>query len=272
MDNLAAPIPSVPLQPAVEPPTVPPPAETSGPRWLLWLIAGLVLLALGIAIGIFLPKLFSGPTISNYENCLAAKGSRVQESYPATCVTASGRRFIQPVSSPTPEPVAPAVDPTADWKTYTSISYGFSFKHPNMDEKCCGISGAVSNNPANVIVLADISTTTPGTDAPFDGLSVYAVEKGNTTFSQYIEKEKAALKKQFEIMADPGQPHMGKVVENIVSGQKAVSLVDYSWDRITRTYFEHPNGKYILEVSKTEQSPGHFKLFDQILSTFKFTD
>jgi len=93
MDNPAAPIPSIPLQPAV-----PPPAETSSPRWLLWLIAGLILLALGIAIGIFLPKSFSGPTISNYEDCLAAKGSTVQLSYPATCITASGRRFIQPLT------------------------------------------------------------------------------------------------------------------------------------------------------------------------------
>lgn len=42
--------------------------------------------------------------IDSYESCVAANGSRIQESYPATCVTKSGARFIQPIAAPTPDP------------------------------------------------------------------------------------------------------------------------------------------------------------------------
>ncbi len=37
-------------------------------------------------------------SIDSYESCVAAKGSRIQESYPATCVTSLGTRFTQPLT------------------------------------------------------------------------------------------------------------------------------------------------------------------------------
>ncbi len=36
-------------------------------------------------------------SIDSYESCVASPGSLIQESYPATCVTRFGTRFIQPV-------------------------------------------------------------------------------------------------------------------------------------------------------------------------------
>jgi len=38
-------------------------------------------------------------SIDSYESCIAAKGSLIQESYPATCVTRLGTRFTQSVLS-----------------------------------------------------------------------------------------------------------------------------------------------------------------------------
>ncbi len=37
-------------------------------------------------------------TPTTYEECVASKGSTIQESYPATCVSISGARFTQPMS------------------------------------------------------------------------------------------------------------------------------------------------------------------------------
>lgn len=35
--------------------------------------------------------------ITNYEECIKSEGSRIQESYPATCVTKDNQRFTQPI-------------------------------------------------------------------------------------------------------------------------------------------------------------------------------
>lgn len=59
----------------------------------LLLVAGIVL---GVG-GVFgYQEFVSSTTVTTYEECIRAKGSRVQESYPATCITRRGERFTQP--------------------------------------------------------------------------------------------------------------------------------------------------------------------------------
>jgi hypothetical protein len=36
--------------------------------------------------------------ITTYEDCVNARGSAIQESYPSVCVTSDGKRFVQPLS------------------------------------------------------------------------------------------------------------------------------------------------------------------------------
>jgi len=40
----------------------------------------------------------AAPPVSTYEECINAKGSVIQESYPATCVTRDKKRFTQPLT------------------------------------------------------------------------------------------------------------------------------------------------------------------------------
>ncbi|MFI5241074.1 MAG: hypothetical protein ACHQUA_01435 [Microgenomates group bacterium] len=240
-------------------PTPPPTEPTSKPKSnvlgnLFLLIVGLLIL---LAAGYGLKANYFSQKACTLEAKICPNGTSVGRTGP-NC------EFAECSTAATP-------DPTVNWKTFSSDLYQFSFKHPNMDDKCCGLAGAISNNPKGIIVVADASTVVPNTDAPFDGISIYVIEKGSMTLSQYVEKEKVALKKQSEIMGDAGQVKTGKVIETEIAGQNAISLVDYSWDGVIRTYLEHPNGKYFIEVSKKEQSTGHFKLYNQILSTFKFT-
>ena len=225
------------------------PIITKNRSLFLWLIGGLVVLALGIAVGLFSAKFLNQ--------------SQTQSQLPPTPA-------LVPSSSATP---AQEADPTADWETYTNSKYSLSFKHPNFDDKCCGLAGAVVNSPTSIVTLADKTTVRPNSDAPFDGITVYIVSnEENLSLDQYIEKEKLALYDQFKTMADSNQPHLGQVSESLIAGQRAIVLTNYSWDGITRTYFMHTNKKIIIEISKKEQSPNHFSYYDQILSTFKFTD
>lgn len=231
---------------------VPPIPDPSVSKLWLWILGGVLLFGAGIGAGVLLGKqLYSLPS-----ETLVQEGQSI------------------PIPSPTPIAIAtPAPDSTANWKTYENKKYGFSFKHPNLDEKCCSLAGAASDNPVAIITLADITTGFSNTDAPFDGLSVYIIpNENNLTFDQYIEKERVALFEQFKIMADPSRIHKGQVISTQIAGQPAISLANYSWDGIARTYFKSPNSKVIIEISKKEQSQNHFSSYDQILSTFKFLE
>lgn len=42
-------------------------------------------------------------SIDSYESCASSRGSLIQESYPATCVTRLGSHFIQPTPTATPQ-------------------------------------------------------------------------------------------------------------------------------------------------------------------------
>ena len=53
-------------------------------------------------------------SINSYESCVAAKGSEIQTSYPATCITRLGSQFAQPINS-------------QKYQEYTSKKYSYSF-------------------------------------------------------------------------------------------------------------------------------------------------
>jgi hypothetical protein len=49
-------------------------------------------------------------SIDSYDSCVAARGSRIQESYPATCVTRLGDRFVQPLTDEEKQRLTPPSD------------------------------------------------------------------------------------------------------------------------------------------------------------------
>lgn len=85
-------------QPIVTPP-VPEMAPVSKPKSnvLVWVVEGIIVLGIGVGIGWFLGNNTKVP-VSSYEECVEAKNSTVSLSYPATCVTRDGKRFIQPLT------------------------------------------------------------------------------------------------------------------------------------------------------------------------------
>ena len=54
-------------------------------------------------------------SINSYDSCITAKGSIIQESYPATCITRLSTRFTQPIFT----------------QKYFNSIYGFSFEYPS---------------------------------------------------------------------------------------------------------------------------------------------
>lgn len=111
-----------------------PSLQKSGPNFLVWIVGGLVMLIIGVSVGLALgkysqtspPILPVSSPIFSYEDCVDAKGSIVQMSYPAACVTEDGKRFTQPLTDEEKQNLLPpdqtreptGSTATANWKTY----------------------------------------------------------------------------------------------------------------------------------------------------------
>lgn len=89
------------------------PTPTAAPRagWIMMVI----ILCTGILLGIVGTHIYqrytTQPAVSSYEECTTSRGSIIQESYPATCITRDGKRFIQPIDGSDTNPIY--TDPTS---------------------------------------------------------------------------------------------------------------------------------------------------------------
>lgn len=177
-----------------------------------------------------------------------------------------------PVAELTPTPTAtPTVDLTSDWQTYSNSQYGLSFRFPpTLNSDSCGISGPAKEGAISLLCLGDPNTIQPNSDKSFNGFAIYIQDLGTQTFRSYIDNEKKLQLGWADAMGG-GQQNNATETNLLVGGKEAVVLQGYSWDSITRIYLELPNKK-VLIIAKTEESNGSFALFDQILSTFKFTE
>jgi hypothetical protein len=138
----------------------------------------------------------------------------------------------QPQLSPAPTTM---IDPTADWKTYTSPNWGFSFRYPN--------DLNVIDNQSSVNVIA------PNSDVLY--LNVYI--DPNTT----VEKIVKNLHNFTDTFVNN---YPAKEIDNSSEGQTE-----------KRIYLSNHSTVYDIEINSS-RSGGAAEIADQILSTFKFTD
>ncbi len=207
-------------------------------------------------------------------------GVNQSQNQPTVIVTATPVPTSTPIASSTPSPTpsptatpAATIDSTANWKTYTDTKYGFSFKYPP--------TWAVKNNTAKndpVMELALVDTakkyTSEGSDL-FPIVFGVAKDDVNSSIDTYLTGGREPLKS--ELQSETA----------IIAGKTAYVLKGsgtgtggYSNERIIF------NGGYIYSFGTNAHLAGHSnindpigtpetqainKVFEDILSTFKFT-
>lgn len=152
-----------------------------------------------------------------------------------------------------------------------------NFKHPQMDDKCCVISGPVPiegfKNFSNVIVLA-MPNPSNSTANSFNGFGVFKTDKiAKDSVVTLIEQQKNALIEEYKIIV--GRSPNVEVNNIKVGGIDATYMTGVAWwgDMVFVPY-ENDRGEIIIYMfAKTEVLKGEFDtIFQEILSTVEFID
>ncbi|MDP1722208.1 MAG: PsbP-related protein [Candidatus Gottesmanbacteria bacterium] len=242
MDTIPISPPPLPSDPSIpSPQIVPPPPTVHHPSKLLWFLAGLTILILGILAGYFATNVLSQ--------------SKKPSDDATTPSQKSSTNFSQLAVSPTS-----TIDPTANWKTYTNPNYPFSFKYPS--------NYTVEENSGYISILSPLL---PVTDKG------YELKNGELKIEIYIQSspvndslKKYVLEKKTQTKENLPESKIINETEVTIDGIKTILL---KWEAVGtgETRYVIKNGyrigitKYPLETSRQSE-------FDQILSTFTFTD
>jgi hypothetical protein len=179
-------------------------------------------------------------SINSYDSCVTAKGSIIQESYPATCVTRLGARFIQPVPSP-----RPYVFPIENWNTYVNKSWKIFFKHPptwKLEE---------SNQQIKVYP----SGYQPGT--------FFTITATNLTLTSFLAKNPTGTNCDLQVNESDNQGESKDIKTDYIYNECNGQIYGY--------YVLYGNDINIL-IKHSFNDSGSLESVGAVLSTFKFTD
>jgi hypothetical protein len=166
-----------------------------------------------------------------------------------------------PVSQAEPSFVPTMADVTANWKTYSDAKYEFSFRYPqNLSSKTGTVAAPYTGVSVPITSFSDPKTVREGTDAPFNGFSMYVVtDMKATSFDAYVSQELTS---------------MNQSVNAFMQGAKKVSLTNgqaLATDSRGYYYLPFPDNKQVLVFAYIQADRTFKPDFDRILSTVKFT-
>ncbi len=152
-------------------------------------------------------------------------------------------------------------DPTASWRTYTNEQYGFEFKYPNTNLFKLETTGLPNQR---LTWLQELDPTT-GDVTNYEGTGAFLIDiKNNTALDAYME-----IKNECEALHKSSPVHPVFAYRSVIFGGKGSYQVDCDSE------FGSPYTVTIVSLNEKQsmaiESAYQGKLYDQILSTFKFT-
>jgi hypothetical protein len=223
---------------------------------LVLLLGIMTILSLGLA-GFFGYKYWQSQLkpVTSYEECVKANGNQTTFMFPGTCTTRDGRQFTQPLTEEEKKKLQLSADPTANWETYISENYSFSFKYPS---QWVIRSVSAPNLDDQIWIASSHNRIPPGKYG----------EVGNdarSPISIVISKQDLSLnykKEQFNNFQSNSY-----IIDNIVGVKKS----GYSKEGLSQeTIISVKMGDWYLNIIPLGDEES--QQLDQILSTIRFTN
>jgi hypothetical protein len=183
-----------------------------------------------------------------------------------------------PSISPTLPQPSPTIDPTANWKIYKDTVYGFEIKFPQEWLYVLPTEGLKNNKIKSfdffVAASQNISNLTPNSVKP---LSVQVDIKTDN------KKTLRERKTSFLDLFSKNELGINSVTDTSIAQTEAIEIKfqyvikgpfsEKQYDIKTKTIvvLNNKNYEFNVKVPNDESSESTVKLYDQILSTFKFT-
>lgn len=217
---------------------------------LVLALGGVALIAIALAGYFYLQnqQLIKNTPLT-YEECLKVPGAISDLSYPSTCRTPDGRTARQVLTPEEQKKVQPP-DETVNWKTYTDNKYYFSLKYPPEWK----IKGETNPETGQYTIVFQRTPIVP------DSLTIILV-KENWSVDQEVNShnQKQSVGPSSEIL---------KIEDTKVGGLEAKK---FTYSTAMGTTPEETTTSKGTTVYSFISFPND-TVFDQILSTFKFTD
>lgn len=173
----------------------------------------------------------------------------------------------QPKPTPSPQPtnqLSPASDETANWKTYTNSKYGFSFKYP---------SDLVVSEPGSIRLTNEVPMSQVASDKYINILIFVHSIDPQIDLKKWVEKDTTRNRPDGTV---------GSIVVGTIENYKSSSLQGFTYHGGAEVNIKHVVIQkkdniidFTLDCYQTgcsyKDNPDAERIFNQILSTFKFT-
>ncbi|OGE29495.1 hypothetical protein A2867_00810 [Candidatus Daviesbacteria bacterium RIFCSPHIGHO2_01_FULL_40_11] len=170
------------------------------------------------------------------------------------CENASSNPMATPQTTPSPTAsVSPApniTDGTANWKTYTAAKFSFKYP-PSWDLQTCGVPEG--------IYLDEDGVNCAGGSSAISIMNTFTKE-----FSFFAEKSRGILVKESSISLGGHNALQAEIDTGKVSGNSGFQYT------ITRIKLEDSIYDLEIEYNQVRDNVAARKIYNQILSTFKF--
>ena len=158
-----------------------------------------------------------------------------------------------PTAVPSPAAINPTSDPTAEWNTYESAEFNFSFKYPSELTYIYDQSDQYAENEiSNATILIqnfDGSKSRTATDNDFQIVVYIANKSGQSN------------------LENP----QGEQTKTTINGVEVIkSFTTQKWELVPTVYFQSSPNKVAISLSNPNSTNEAW--FDQIVSTFQFTN
>lgn len=189
--------------------------------------------------------------IDSYVSCATAKGSKVDKSSPDICIDPFGAKFYRSLPSPSPKNLTYSI--SDNWVSYTIRDIGVSFEYPD--------SMKIVNDSGNIRIM-----TTD--DESLNQLIIIYSNKGQlygpsgTSAGNLVQADSIAFLNQ--LIPKSKLVYEGKTMQVFYGGNYYKIVKRGSTSFIISGMLEEDVSEDLSYMTES--------VFDQILSSFKFTD
>lgn len=159
------------------------------------------------------------------------------------------------------------------FKTYLSPKFGFSFKQPSFDEKCCDIAEpAVNQTYEKLIVYGEIDKVSVPNKTSILGVfgRKWDKSKNPDDFGTFLQKQKDILVNDFKVVTGNNPNTSEEEVTVGESGKKGYLLKGYSWKGYQYIFIDYNGLNAIVFVIDNQTGDDFMQKVNGILDSFKF--